>query len=89
MASAGHVPGAINIPLKDLPGHFDALPRRQEIVVCCRGPYCVLAFDAVARLRRDGLGARSLAEFPEKRREGLPVERGIAGHASAASGGSA
>ncbi len=79
------MPGAINIPLKDLPGHLDALPRRQKIMVCCGGPYCVLAFDAVARLRRHGLGARRLAEgFPEKRREGLPIERGIAGDASAA-----
>jgi rhodanese-related sulfurtransferase/predicted transcriptional regulator len=74
--SAGHLPGAINITLKDLPDRLDALPRRQEIVAYCRGPYCVLAFEAVARLRRHGLKARRLEEgFPEWLREGLPVER--------------
>ena len=72
---AGHVPGAINLPIKDLEERLKDLPHRQEIVAYCRGPHCVLAYDAVARLRREGFQARRLEDgFPEWREAGLPVE---------------
>ena len=74
---AGHLPGAINIPLAELEGRLGRLPKKKEIVAYCRGPYCVLAFEAVARLRRKGLKARRLEEgYPEWRLRGLPVEVG-------------
>lgn len=74
--SAGHIPGAINIPLSELESHLDQLDPAQEIVAYCRGPHCVLAFDAVARLRKQGLQARRLQDgFPEWKVAGLPVEQ--------------
>jgi len=72
--AAGHVPGAINIPLKDLKRRLAGLPRGQEIVAYCRGPYCVMAFAAVERLRACGYQARRLQDgFPEWKLAGLPV----------------
>jgi rhodanese-related sulfurtransferase/DNA-binding transcriptional ArsR family regulator len=74
--AAGHVPGAINIPLADLEKHLSDFDPAQEIVAYCRGPHCVLAFDAVATLRGKGMKARRLEEgFPEWKRAGLPVEQ--------------
>lgn len=73
--AAGHVPGAINVPLDELEQHLQELPRGQEVVAYCRGPYCVLAFEAVARLRAEGFQARRLEEgYPEWKHAGLPVE---------------
>ncbi|MBT4220257.1 MAG: metalloregulator ArsR/SmtB family transcription factor [Rhodospirillaceae bacterium] len=70
----GHVDGAINIPLADLKRRIDELPRGQEVVAYCRGPYCVLAYDAVAELRARGMEARRLdGGLPEWRNAGLPV----------------
>lgn len=78
--ASGHVPGAVNIPLKDLEQRLKELPREQEIVAYCRGPHCVLAFDAVAQLRAQGFQARRLEDgFPEWREAGLPVEKTAAG----------
>jgi len=72
---AGHLPGAINIPLADLETHLSDLDPGKDIVAYCRGPHCVLAFDAVARLREEGLNARRLdGGLPEWKLEGLPVE---------------
>jgi rhodanese-related sulfurtransferase len=59
---AGHIPGAISIPLKELERHLSELPRDQEIVAYCRGPYCVLAVQAVEMLRAKGFNAVRLEE---------------------------
>jgi rhodanese-related sulfurtransferase/DNA-binding transcriptional ArsR family regulator len=73
--AAGHVPGAINVPLSELEKHLDQFDPEQEIVAYCRGPHCVLAFDAVARLREKGFKAQRLQDgFPEWKTAGLPVE---------------
>lgn len=74
---AGHVKGAINIPLESLPKRLEELPKDQEIVAYCRGPYCMLAFDAVAQLRKKGYRARRLDDgFPEWKAGRNPVEIG-------------
>jgi len=73
---AGHIPGAVNIPLDTLPERLAELPKEQEIVAYCRGPYCMLAFEAVERLRQQGYRARRLEDgYPEWKAEQLPVER--------------
>lgn len=73
--AAGHVPGAINVPVGELGKRLEELPAGQEIVAYCRGPYCVLAYEAVARLREHGFKARRLEDgFPEWKNAGLPVE---------------
>ncbi len=73
--AAGHLPGAVNIPLRELEQRVQELPHNQEIVAYCRGPYCVLAYEAVVQLRKQGFSARRMEEgFPEWRLAGLPVE---------------
>lgn len=74
---AGHIPGAVSIPLKQLEAHLAMLPRSREIVAYCRGPYCVLAVEAVKLLRARGFQAVRLEHgVPEWRAEGLPVAVG-------------
>jgi len=74
--AAGHLSGAVNIPLADLKRRIKELPTDQEIIAYCRGPYCVLAYDAVAMLRAQGMAARRLdGGLPEWRIAGLPVEQ--------------
>jgi rhodanese-related sulfurtransferase len=74
--AAGHVPGAVNIPVHELEKRLAELPKRKEIVAYCRGPYCLMSFDAVALLRKRGLKARRLQDgLPEWRLAGLPVSR--------------
>jgi rhodanese-related sulfurtransferase/predicted transcriptional regulator len=74
--AAGHVPGAVNIPLQELEQRLGELSKDQEVVAYCRGPHCVLAFDAVARLREKGMKARRLEDgYPEWQVAGLPVEK--------------
>jgi rhodanese-related sulfurtransferase/DNA-binding transcriptional ArsR family regulator len=72
----GHLPGAINVPLADLESYLGQLPKNQEVVAYCRGPHCVLAYEAVERLRRYGLQARRLENgYPEWQIAGFPVTR--------------
>ena len=71
----GHIPGALNVPIDEIKKQLARLPKEQEIIAYCRGEYCVLAFEAVAALRKKGFTARRLEEgFPEWRAAGLPVE---------------
>lgn len=54
---AGHFPGAISVPLAELAGSLKMFPRGAQVVAYCRGPYCVLAHDAVLTMRRHGIPA--------------------------------
>jgi rhodanese-related sulfurtransferase/biotin operon repressor len=72
--AAGHIPGAINVPVEELEGFVSRLPKRKEIVAYCRGPYCLMSFEAVEKLRKRGFRARRLENgLPEWRAAGLPV----------------
>jgi len=71
---AGHIPGAVSIPLEELGDHLASLPADRPIVAYCRGPYCMLAVDAVRALRARGFDAVRLEEgLPEWKAAGLPV----------------
>jgi rhodanese-related sulfurtransferase len=72
--AAGHLPGAVNIPIHELTKRLTELPKRREIVAYCRGPYCLMSYDAVQLLRTKGLKARRLeAGLPEWRLAGMPT----------------
>jgi len=73
----GHLPSAISIPLDELEKRLADLDPKQEIVAYCRGPYCVLSYEAVAVLRACGFKVRRLEDgLPEWRAAGLPVDAG-------------
>ncbi len=75
---AGHIPGAVSVPLDDLEQKLSEIPREQPVVAYCRGPYCVLAVQAVELLRQHGFSARRLQDgFPEWREDGFPVEAAV------------
>lgn len=75
----GHIPGAISIPIDELPHRLAELPADRTIVAYCRGRYCVFAYDAVRQLRAGGHRAARLAEgMLEWRLAGLPVETAAA-----------
>jgi rhodanese-related sulfurtransferase len=77
--AAGHIPGALSIPLPQLARRLGELPRGREIVAYCRGPYCVLAVEAVRLLRRRGLRAERLEDgVPDWRARGYRVAVGAA-----------
>ena len=75
--NAGHIPGALSIPLKELKLHLSELPHDQEIVAYCRGPYCVLSIQAVEMLRAKGFQAVRLEEgIQDLRAMGFPIAEG-------------
>jgi|TARA_R110002074_G_scaffold402287_1_gene606202 rhodanese-related sulfurtransferase/biotin operon repressor len=76
--TAGHLPGAINVPLSNLEKHIATFDPKQQVVAYCRGPYCVLAFEAVRLLRKNGFRVRRLQDgYPEWKNAGLPIEKAI------------
>ena len=79
---AAHIPGAISVPLADLRTRLGELQKRRDIVAYCRGPYCVMALDAVDLLRRKGFRAHRMEHgVPEWRAQGWRVETGADRHA--------
>src|SRR6266851_7105712 len=71
----GHLPGALNIPFGKLELRLAELPADREVIAYCRGPYCVLSFEAVAALRARGYLVRRLEDgYPEWKAAGLPIE---------------
>jgi rhodanese-related sulfurtransferase len=76
---AAHIPHAISIPLTTLKSRIDELPRNQQIVAYCRGPYCVLASEAVRVLKNKGYQATRLGDgVAEWKAAGQPVVSGEA-----------
>jgi len=76
---AGHLPYARSIPVSELRKRLSELPRNKEIVAYCRGPFCLMASDAVALLRQKGFRAGRLEDgVAEWRSAGLPIESGAA-----------
>ena len=74
--AAGHLPGAVSIPLAELRRRLAELPADREVVAYCRGPYCAFAHEAVAVLREAGVSARRLEEgLPDWEAAGLAVAR--------------
>jgi rhodanese-related sulfurtransferase/DNA-binding transcriptional ArsR family regulator len=74
---AGHIPGALSVPVPELKRRLGELPKSREVIAYCRGRYCVYSLDAVTLLRRHGYQARRVSEgFPDWRASGLPMERG-------------
>lgn len=73
--AAGHLPGAVSIPLAELERRLEELPKDRDVVAYCRGPYCAFAPEAVAVLRQRGYRVTQLeAGLPEWAAAGLPVE---------------
>ena len=74
--AAGHIPGALSVPVAELRRRIAELPADQEVVAYCRGPYCAFAPEAVRLLRAAGRAARRLEDgLPEWAAAGLPVAR--------------
>jgi rhodanese-related sulfurtransferase/DNA-binding transcriptional ArsR family regulator len=75
--AAGHIKGAVSIPVSELQRKLQKLPKSREYVAYCRGPYCVYADRAVELLRAAGRRAQRMAEgFPEWKAAGLPIAVG-------------
>jgi rhodanese-related sulfurtransferase len=75
---AGHIPGALSIPLAQLKKRLRDLPKRRDVVAYCRGPYCVMALDAVDILRNKGFRAHRLEQgVVEWQAGGGKVQAGI------------
>ena len=72
--NAGHIPGAVSVPVAELAQRLDELPRNRDVIAYCRGPYCVFSDDAVALLRARGFQAARLETgLPDWRISGYPV----------------
>ena len=75
---AGHVPGALSVPVAELKRRLHEIPKRREVIAYCRGRYCVYSLEAVNLLRRNGYRARRAHEgLPDWRAAGYPVEAGV------------
>lgn len=76
--NSGHLPDAVNIPLNELEKHLATIPADKEVIAYCRGPHCILAFEAVNKLRKNGFQASRFENgFPEWKRSGLPIEMSL------------
>ena len=85
---AAHLPGAINLPLADLAQRLGELPAGREVAAYCRGRYCVLSYDAVARLRAAGIQARRIEDgIPRWMADGHPLEGAQTRYANAVDSG--
>lgn len=74
---AGHIAGALSIPVAELKHRLREVPKRQEVIAYCRGPYCVFSVEAVTLLRKHGYRARRTdGGFPDWQVAGLPVAVG-------------
>lgn len=74
---AGHIPGALSVPVPELKRRLREIPKRKEVIAYCRGRYCVYSLEAVTLLRKHGYKARRVDEgLPDWRAAGLPVESG-------------
>jgi len=75
--AAGHIAGALSVPIDELKARLERLPENKEYVAYCRGPYCIYADRAVELLNAAGRTARRLLDgFPEWKASGLPIETG-------------
>ena len=82
---AGHIPGAISLPVPELKRRAGELPKRKEVIAYCRGPYCVYSLEAVTILRKQGFRARRADQgLPEWRSRGLPIAQPRVGSTSRA-----
>jgi len=75
---AGHIPGALSVPVPELKRRLREIPKSREVIAYCRGRYCVYSLEAVTLLRKHGYRARRAHEgLPDWRAAGLPVESGV------------
>src|SRR6185437_13179354 len=75
---AAHLPGAVSVPVAELARRLREIPKSKEVIVYCRGPYCVYSLEAVTLLRKRGYRARRADEgLPDWKAAGLPIESGV------------